>query len=61
MAISRDHELHHRRMGRNVGLGVILGAFVALVFALTMVKVSYWDKDTLAPPGVGKPAAEARP
>jgi hypothetical protein len=40
MPISQDHELHGRRRGRNVGVGVALAAFVALVFGLTIVKVS---------------------
>jgi hypothetical protein len=43
MAIHRDHELHVRRFGRNVGLGLVLAAFVALVFWLTIVKVSRQD------------------
>ncbi|WP_376877025.1 hypothetical protein [Albirhodobacter sp. R86504] len=40
MAITKDHELHTRRFGRNLGLGVVLVAFVALVFGLTIVKVT---------------------
>jgi hypothetical protein len=40
MAINRDHELHQRRWGRNLGLGLALALFVALVFGLTLVKVS---------------------
>ncbi|MBL4810971.1 MAG: hypothetical protein JKX69_01120 [Rhodobacteraceae bacterium] len=39
MAIQVEHELHSRRRGRNLGLGLILIAFVALVFGLTVVKV----------------------
>lgn len=39
MAIAKDHELHGRRFGRNLGLGLVLVAFVALVFGLTIVKV----------------------
>lgn len=34
-----EHELHNRRRGRNVGLGLLLAGFVGLVFALTVVKV----------------------
>jgi len=34
MPIRAEHELHRRRMGRNLGLGIALGAFVALVFGL---------------------------
>lgn len=40
MSIRPDHELHQRRMGRNFGLGGALLAFVALVFLLTIVKVT---------------------
>ncbi|MFT3687682.1 hypothetical protein [Paenirhodobacter sp.] len=39
MAIAREHELHRRRFSRNLGLGLVLAAFVVLVFALTIVKV----------------------
>ncbi|WP_370656161.1 hypothetical protein [Paracoccus wurundjeri] len=38
-----EHELHRRRRSRNVGLGLVLAAFVALVFALTVVKVRQGD------------------
>jgi hypothetical protein len=41
MAITRDHELHLRRWSRNLGLGLVLAAFVALVFGLTIVKVTH--------------------
>jgi thiol:disulfide interchange protein len=40
MAIEVEHELHRRRRSRNLGLGLVLVAFVALVFGLTVVKVS---------------------
>ena len=43
MAIHRDHELHLRRFGRNIGLGAMLAAFVVLIFWLTIVKVSRQD------------------
>lgn len=39
MAMNREHELHRRRFGRNMGLLIVLLAFVALVFGLTMVKI----------------------
>lgn len=38
-----EHELHKRRFSRNLGLGLTLVAFVALVFALTVVKVTRGD------------------
>lgn len=43
MAITRDHELHRRRFGRNLGLGLALGAFAMLVFGLTIAKVQRGD------------------
>lgn len=39
MALKPEHDLHRRRRSRNVGLGLVLVGFVALVFALTVVKV----------------------
>jgi hypothetical protein len=36
----KSHEMHSRRFSRNLGLGVVLAAFVALVFGLTVPKVS---------------------
>ncbi len=47
MAIHRDHELHGRRFGRNLGLGLVLGAFAALVFGLTVVKISHLEEGKL--------------
>lgn len=43
MTFRPDHELHKRRFSRNLGLGLTLAAFVALVFALTVVKVKRGD------------------
>mgnify|MGYP004085652261 CR=1 FL=1 len=43
MSIRPDHELHSRRLSRNVGLGLILVTFVALVFGLTVVKITEGD------------------
>lgn len=40
MAIKVEHELHGRRWSRNLGLGLILAALVAIVFGLTVVKVT---------------------
>ncbi|MCB2109854.1 MAG: hypothetical protein H6895_10315 [Defluviimonas sp.] len=55
MAIAREHELHHRRRGRNFGLGFVLIGFVALVFGLTIVKVSHQDAHG-NPPGTSQGA-----
>lgn len=45
--IAYEHELHRRRWSRNLGLGLVLGAFVALVFGLTIVKVSRQDANAV--------------
>ena len=37
--MEREHELHARRRGRNIGLMLALGVFVALIFAVTIVKL----------------------
>jgi len=42
MAVIRaEHELHRRRLSRNIGLGVTLIVFVVLVYSLTVVKVGH--------------------
>ncbi|HRK43264.1 MAG TPA: hypothetical protein PLH11_09495 [Gemmobacter sp.] len=43
MALNTQHEIHSRRLGRNLGLALVLLAFVALVFGLTVVKVTRGD------------------
>lgn len=40
MALRPEHELHGRRRGRNTGLLVVLALFVALIFGMTVVKIS---------------------
>ncbi|MCY3997178.1 MAG: hypothetical protein OXF07_13660 [Rhodobacter sp.] len=40
MAIRVEHELHARRLSRNVGVGLTLVGFAALVFAVSVVKIS---------------------
>ena len=39
MAIRPEHEIHGRRFGRNLGVGLVLGAFAVLLFGLTIVKM----------------------
>lgn len=39
MPFTQEHDLHRRRWTRNLGLGLTLAAFMALVFGLTIVKV----------------------
>ena len=43
MTFRPEHEMHKRRFSRNLGVGLTLGAFVLLVFALTVVKVKRGD------------------
>lgn len=38
-----EHEIHKRRFSRNLGLGLVLAALIALVFGLTVVKVTNGD------------------
>ena len=35
-----SHEIYGRRRSRNLGLGLVLAAFVLLTFAVTIVKLS---------------------
>ena len=43
MSFREEHELHKRRLGRNVGLGLVLVGLIAIVFGLTVVKVTRGD------------------
>lgn len=43
MSFRPEHEIHRRRLGRNIGVGLLLAAFVALMFALSIVKVTQGD------------------
>ncbi|MEP6065277.1 MAG: cytochrome C oxidase assembly protein [Paracoccaceae bacterium] len=43
MSIRTEHELHQRRRGRNIGVGLLLASFVILILALTFVKVTRGD------------------
>ncbi|NIZ14576.1 cytochrome C oxidase assembly protein [Phaeobacter sp. HF9A] len=43
MSLNKQHELHARRKGRNVGVGLLLAGFVVLVMALTVVKLTSQD------------------
>lgn len=43
MSIRAEHELHRRRKGRNIGVGLLLAGFVILIVSLTFVKVSRGD------------------
>lgn len=39
MSLRAEHDLHRRRSGRNLGVGLVLVLFVALVFGLSVVKI----------------------
>jgi len=39
MPITETHEIHQRRLGRNLGVGLSLVAFVTLSFFLTVSKL----------------------
>lgn len=39
MSFRPDHEIHKRRFGRNLGVGLLLATFVGLGFGLSVVKV----------------------
>ncbi len=41
--LKATHELHERRFSRNVGVALTLVAFIAVVFGLTVVKVTRGD------------------
>ena len=64
MAIEVEHEIHRRRFGRNLGVGLLLAGFVAVTFALTVVKVKRGDPmqgyDHVVQPGL-VPKAPAQP
>lgn len=40
MALRVEHELHHRRRSRNVGLGLSLAALIGVIFGLSVVKIT---------------------
>ena len=39
MSFGREHDLHKRRKGRNVGLGLVLIGFVAVIFGLSLIHI----------------------
>ncbi len=40
MSLSKQHEIHQRRKGRNIGVGLLLVALIVIVLGLTVVKVT---------------------
>lgn len=59
--IQATHEIHGRRFSRNLGVGLSLIALVAVVFGLTVVKVTRGDPmqgfDHVVRPEMEAPAA----
>lgn len=59
MDLDVEHELHARRKSRNMGVLLVLLAFVALVFGLTVVKVTQLGdmglRERMDPPSVVAP------
>ena len=43
MDLKATHELHDRRKSRNIGVALTLVFFIAVVFGLTVVKVTRGD------------------
>ncbi|PSL19623.1 hypothetical protein [Shimia abyssi] len=43
MSFRAEHEIHKRRFGRNLGVALVLVGFIAIVFGLTVVKVTRGD------------------
>ena len=41
MGIRAEHEIHTRRRGRNLGVGLLLAAFVVLGMALTFGNITH--------------------
>ncbi len=39
MGFGQNHEIHKRRFGRNLGVGLLLAVLAMLTFGLTIVKV----------------------
>lgn len=56
MGMRREHELHSRRRGRNIGVLIALVAFIVLLFAVTVVKMGR-DGATAGNPSAGQGGA----
>ena len=52
-----SHEIYGRRRSRNLGLGLTLGAFVVLIFAVTVVKLFEGEDDARLRPHLRDRAA----
>ena len=59
-ALRVEHEIHRRRRSRNVGLGLTLAALIAVLFGLSVVKITTVGPvegyDHVARPPLAEPA-----
>lgn len=53
MGLRPEHEIHTRRKGLNIGVGLMLGAFVLLVMLLTFTKITSPEFMIPASPATG--------
>ncbi len=60
MSLKPTHEIHTRRFGRNLGLGLCLTALLVVIFGLTVVKVTRGDYEPPRGAAATAPATEAR-
>ncbi len=56
MAIHPEHELHTRRKGRNMAVGLILGGLIAMIFSVTIVKLSIPQNENMRAPNFSSTA-----
>lgn len=43
MSFGNEHEIHKRRFSRNLGVALVLVAFIFIIFGLTYVKITRGD------------------
>ena len=55
MAIHPEHEIHSRRKGRNMALGLVLGGLVSIIFAVSVVKLSQPQSEDIYAPNYVAP------
>jgi len=55
MSFPEQHEMHQRRFGRNLGLGIVLAGFIVLIFALTIAKASRDGEQSRTDQAMGQP------
>jgi len=58
MSIHPEHEIHTRRKGRNMAVGLILGGLIAMTFSVTIVKLSVPQNENSRAPNFSLSAGE---